>query len=57
MKNLIFLRLTGSSALVFTKVFNGVHENQTHKQDHKREHVHFLNVYLLAGGLVTSLGW
>lgn len=48
---------TGSSALVFTKVFNGVHENQTHKQDHKKEHVHFLNVYLLAGGLVTSLGW
>ncbi|XP_022788411.1 ammonium transporter 1-like isoform X2 [Stylophora pistillata] len=48
---------TGSSALVFTKVFNGVHENQTHKQEHKKEKVHPPNVYLLAGGLITSLGW
>ncbi|KAJ7376435.1 hypothetical protein OS493_034712 [Desmophyllum pertusum] len=49
---------TGSSALVFTKILKHVHENQTQKQNQEMEHMHpTQNVFLIVGGLITSLGW
>lgn len=50
---------TGSAALVFTIILRHVHNNlQTqnkHKQSAKQKHPQ--DVLLIAGGLITSLGW
>ncbi|XP_078346978.1 uncharacterized protein LOC144632254 isoform X3 [Oculina patagonica] len=48
---------TGSSALVFTKILKQVHENQTQKQNQEIKQLHSQNVFLILGGIMTSLGW
>ena len=47
----------GSSALVFTKILKQVHESQTQKQNQEIKHLHSQHVFLILGGIMTSLGW
>ena len=51
--------LTGVSALVFTRILNNkICKNRTERQDQQStEEKHTQNVFLVAGGLFTCLGW
>ncbi|XP_068675146.1 uncharacterized protein [Montipora foliosa] len=50
---------TGVSALVFTRILNNkICKNRTERQDQQStEEKHSQNVFLVAGGLFTCLGW
>jgi len=50
---------TGSSALVFTMALRQLHNNHNQTQKHAlhAEQKQLQNILLIAGGLITSLGW